>query len=138
MSASSPTTSFPTFFSGRFSTPLAIIYQIRGSQVVVGALWIPYIKIEKHAFKADNSNLTGIVTDENANPLDGVTVTDRTSGSSVRTGPDGKYSILTKEGNILTFGLSGMADFTLKLGKEQKVDVEMKPDIELFNTNHKK
>lgn len=57
---------------------------------------------------AQTMNMTGYVTDDNKEPLLGVTVMVKGSSDGVITDIDGKFSIKGKKGNILVFSYIGM------------------------------
>lgn len=74
--------------------------------------------------------VTGLVTDENGQPLPGVTVLLKGTTLGAATDPDGKYMLMIPKGeHILSFSMVGMEDAERKAmaaGEEIRIDVVMK------------
>ena len=77
--------------------------------------------------------ITGVVTDEIGSPLPGVSVIETGTLNGVSTDFDGIYSIKVKVGSSLTFGYLGYKSQVKIVGKENKIDIGLKPDVESLN-----
>lgn len=74
--------------------------------------------------------ITGVVTDEIGSPLPGVSVLETGTVNGVTTDFDGIYAIKVKVGSSLTFSYLGYKAMVKIVGKEIKLDVSLKPDVE--------
>ena len=80
------------------------------------------------ALSAQNK-VTGVVTDENGEPLMGAGVFVEGTTVGVVTGLDGDYEIVLPEGAAnLVFSFIGMADQTIPIGGRSVIDVQMGED----------
>lgn len=71
--------------------------------------------------------MTGVVTDENGEPVIGATVRIGNTGKGTVTDINGRYSLTVSNGDEVTFTFVGMADQVIKADAAQKeVNVEMK------------
>lgn len=77
--------------------------------------------------------VSGVVTDEVNTPLPSVSVMETGTANGVTTDFDGKYSIKIKEGGSLTFRYLGYKETVIIVGKENIINVSLKPDIESLN-----
>lgn len=77
-------------------------------------------------------NVSGKVTDEQAEPQVGVTVRNANTGAYSTTDIDGKYSISASNGDMLVFTCIGMAERSVKVGNSSVLDVELQQDNELL------
>ena len=73
--------------------------------------------------------ITGVVTDEENQPLPGVAIEIKGTGSGTLTDFDGKYSIEASPENILTFSMLGMLDKDVKVGEQTTINVSLMPDV---------
>ncbi|MEK6450164.1 MULTISPECIES: SusC/RagA family TonB-linked outer membrane protein [Myroides] len=80
---------------------------------------------------AQTKTLSGVVTDGDF-PLPGVTVVIKGTQDGLQTDFDGKYSIVVKQGQIVTFSFIGMADIEYKVGASTTHNVVMKSDEEML------
>ncbi|SDH33645.1 SusC/RagA family TonB-linked outer membrane protein [Myroides phaeus] len=80
---------------------------------------------------AQTKTLSGVVTDGDF-PLPGVTVVIKGTQDGLQTDFDGKYSIVVKQGQIVTFSFIGMADVEYKVGASTTHNVVMKSDEEML------
>ncbi|PPL02082.1 TonB-linked outer membrane protein, SusC/RagA family [Parapedobacter indicus] len=72
----------------------------------------------------------GLVTDEQGNPLEGVTVTLAGTSSAVTTDSGGKYHlILPDNGNILVFTIVGFERIEVAIGSESTINVVLKASV---------
>lgn len=73
-------------------------------------------------------DLTGIVTDENGEPLIGAGVTYEGTDTGVVTDIDGKFSIRRISGKILQISSIGMETVNIEIGTQKELNVVMKAD----------
>ena len=82
-------------------------------------------------------NISGKVTDENGDPLVGVTVIVQNENRGSVSDYDGKYSIardVTRQNTILTFSMLGFKTLTVEVSSTQDVlDVRMEEDVNLLD-----
>ena len=74
--------------------------------------------------------ISGIVSDEINSPLPGVSVVETGTLNGVTTDFDGVYTIKVKEGSSLTFSYLGYKEIVKIVGKENKINVSLKPDVQ--------
>lgn len=74
--------------------------------------------------------LTGRVTDDNGNPLPGVTVIVNQTRQGVATDDQGRYTILVKSDDVLKFSFIGFKSQTLLVDGKMKLNVGLKPTQE--------
>lgn len=73
--------------------------------------------------------ITGTVTDENGEPLVGVSILDGKSGKGVSTDVNGVYQInISDKSTELKFFMLGYLDYSAKPGKGNRLDVILKQD----------
>ena len=77
--------------------------------------------------------VTGVVVDELNSPLPGVAVSETGTLNGVTTNFDGKYTIQISEGSSITFGYLGYKNIVRVVGKENKINISLIPDIESLN-----
>ena len=75
------------------------------------------------------NNVSGIITDEQGEPLIGVTVTEVGTNNATVTDIDGRYSLNVKNGARLSVSYVGYATQTISAGQS----VQMKEDQEVLN-----
>lgn len=85
-----------------------------------------------HVQAQDAGKISGMVTDENDKPLEGVTVSVKTSGKASVTNAEGRFSISAAEGNVLEFSYTGFATAEKMLAKQPVVNVQLKKDGKLM------
>lgn len=102
-------------------TGTKLSYSIEGTHVVL------YPKNNEQS-KERPKGIRGVVTDENGEPLPGVTVQNKTSGKLSASDADGQYTIDANEGDLLLFTYVGMQDYTATTGKNAIVNIVMKTD----------
>ena len=73
--------------------------------------------------------ISGTVTDEENQPLPGVAIEIKGTGSGTLTDFDGKYSIEASPENILTFSMLGMLDKDVKVGEQTTINVSLVADV---------
>lgn len=80
------------------------------------------------------TTVTGVVTDEQKDPLPGVSVTVKGSTTGTVTDFDGNYSINAKAGDILQFSFLGMKPESITVGSRTKIDVVLTDDTHQLET----
>lgn len=75
-----------------------------------------------------SKTLNGVITDENGEPLPGVTIQNKSNGKISASDIDGRYTIDANEGDELLFTYVGMQDFSSTAGKNAVANIVMKPD----------
>lgn len=103
-----------------------IVYTIEGKQIVLAPDSIVVKETGKQQ-QQRSKTINGIVQDDAAEPLPGVTIQNKTTGKFAASEIDGKYSIEAKEGDILSFASIGMADNEISVGKGNIFNIVMKP-----------
>ncbi len=78
----------------------------------------------------DERTITGKVTDEQGEPLPGVTIMIIGTTSGTATDVEGKYTLKVRAGNTLKFSFVGMKDQTVRIADKNVIDVTLKPDSE--------
>lgn len=78
-------------------------------------------------------NISGIVTDQNDDPLPGVTVQVVGRQGGVITDADGHYTIEAASNEELRFQFVGMKPETLVVGNNNQLNIKMREDIELLD-----
>jgi hypothetical protein len=74
--------------------------------------------------------VTGVISDENGDPLLGVTVVNKTTGSGTVTDRDGNYSIpVTSPSDILVFSYVGYQSVTKVVGNQSVINISLKQDL---------
>src|SRR5690554_4743716 len=69
-------------------------------------------------FQAVDVTITGIVRDQNQEPIPGVTVSLPGTGTGTATDMDGRYSITVPEGSTLVFSFIGFESHTVEVGTQ--------------------
>lgn len=98
-----------------------ITYNIKGKQI---ALQNSVVKKS-----ASTDSVKGKIVDEDGEPLVGATVVNKTTGKVAASDLDGNYSIAAKEGDMLSFTLIGMTEYTASVGKSSEINATLSQDI---------
>jgi TonB-linked SusC/RagA family outer membrane protein len=78
----------------------------------------------------DGFTVTGVVTDENNEGLPGVSITIQGSTRGVTTDVDGSYTFISvKSSDMLIFNYLGFQTYSVKVGNQRKIDVNLKPNV---------
>lgn len=80
------------------------------------------------------TTVTGVVTDEQKDPLPGVSVTVKGSTTGTVTDFDGNYSITVKSSDVLDFTFLGMKPQSVSVGGKTKIDVVLLDDTHQLET----
>ena len=75
------------------------------------------------------STVRGIVTDDNGEPLPGVAVVKDGTSLAVSTDIDGRFAIKASKGDVLKFSYVGMESKTVKVGKENELNVKLSSSL---------
>ncbi|MBA4165952.1 MAG: TonB-dependent receptor [Chitinophagaceae bacterium] len=70
--------------------------------------------------------VTGIITDENGNPLQGVSILLKGTKNGTVSGADGKYSLSTPDAGILVFTYTGFMTLEIPVNGQSIVNVKLK------------
>lgn len=84
------------------------------------------------AIYAQTNTITGTVTDNNAEPLIGVTVRVQGTSTGTITDIDGNYSIAAKPNETLEFSFVGMKPQLIAVGSKTKIDVALEEDATML------
>lgn len=77
--------------------------------------------------------ITGKVTDENGEPIPGVTVSVPGTGIGTATDIDGNYSISVPEQSTLVFSFIGFNSKSIEIGGKSILNVELEESISSLN-----
>ncbi len=77
---------------------------------------------------AQESIISGVISDDDANPLPGVNVFIKGSNVGTATDFDGNYSISVNTGDVLLFSFVGFSSQEVTVGDENTIDVSMVTD----------
>ncbi|WP_051691952.1 SusC/RagA family TonB-linked outer membrane protein [Pedobacter borealis] len=99
-----------------------LLYEIENKTIVVKAKSPPTF-----SFVNQIRVITGTVTDENGDPLVGVSVRSKKIGTLVRTDKDGKYAIsINDNADELIFSFIGLESKTLRVPEKNILNVQLK------------
>lgn len=104
----------------------SLAYEIKGRQILLFAR-------QQASQGRQNGKITatGVVLDENGDPMVGVSVKEKNSKTGIVTDLDGRFSIQAEPGSQLTFSSVGYKDLHAKAGSNMQV--RMAEDQELLN-----
>ena len=74
---------------------------------------------------AQQTTISGTVTDNTGLPLPGVNIVVKNTNNGIQTDFDGRYSITANQGEVLLFSYVGFADQNITVGTNTTVDVQM-------------
>jgi TonB-linked SusC/RagA family outer membrane protein len=115
-------------------SPLNVLYFVSGNQIVLvrkGEAYnlAMYITDDPRKFlleeEAPAKTITGKVTDEGGNPLNGVSVIVRGSNRGTTTNEKGVFVITADAGETLSFSMVGYKESAVKVGDETSLTVKM-------------
>lgn len=102
----------------------------RGTDVEFFTFDRQIVLTSKVAMGLADFTVTGKVTDENGNPLPGVTIVIKGTTRGTTTDDNGNYSISSvEEGTVLVFSFIGMAAQEVTVGKERIINITLKPEL---------
>ena len=85
------------------------------------------------AFAQQTSKVTGVVTDENGEPLMGAAVLLKGTTTGTTTGLDGDFSLSVPQGAVLTVSFIGYLDEEVTPGTRSHIEVSLAPDTKLLD-----
>jgi TonB-linked SusC/RagA family outer membrane protein len=85
--------------------------------------------------QAQQQTITGRITDDRQQPLQGVSVRIRGTTAVITSGADGRYSINAKKGQVLEFTYVGKAMQEKTVGADNVMDIMLKEDLNTSNLN---
>ncbi len=94
-------------------------------------LQILFVLLLSVQISAQEKEITGIVSDENNLPLPGAVVTIRGTSIGTATDFDGKYTIKTHLGDVLSFSYVGYSWQSVTVGTSNEINVTLQPDNSL-------
>ncbi|MGK6352010.1 TonB-dependent receptor [Parapedobacter sp. DT-150] len=111
--------------------PVSLTYHITENTIVITKL---PMQVSKETIRKANElqqrTVSGRVTDEKGNPLEGVTVSVKGSSSAVTTDGEGGYRIgIPDSGNILTFTIIGFEAIERPVGSQNTINIVMKTSV---------
>ncbi|TWI88444.1 TonB-linked SusC/RagA family outer membrane protein [Chitinophaga japonensis] len=124
----------------RLLLPLEIRYHVSGNQIVLTQksdaqgnllpLNISPDKLIPDGYVA--KVVTGKVTDETGTPLFGVSIQVKGTSRGTTSGANGNYSISVEAGETLEFTMIGYKVYSVQVGAETTINVQMEPDVALL------
>src|SRR6218665_3362532 len=110
------------------ATIAEILQTIFGSSVSYES--IGNMVVLRQSSKADDSTVTGKVTDETGAPMTGVNVTEKGTTNGTMTDADGKFTLqVTDESSVLVFSSIGYAAQEVTVGNQSNFSLSMQPDV---------
>lgn len=104
----------------------SLTYTVREKTIIIGLR----TNVQSFSSLQQEREITGQVTDESGNPLEGVTVTNRSNGAIVMTDAKGNYRIKVSAGNAtLVFSILGYERQERTVGTQQVINLAMKPMV---------
>ncbi|MBP5637428.1 MAG: carboxypeptidase-like regulatory domain-containing protein, partial [Bacteroidales bacterium] len=85
------------------------------------------------AFAQQTSKVSGVVTDENGEPLMGAAVMVKGTTTGTTTGLDGDFSLEVPHGATLTVSFIGFIDEDVVPGTRSHIEVSLNPDTKLLD-----
>ena len=82
----------------------------------------------KESYEPDPVTITGTVTDENGDPLPGVTIRVKGTATGTVSNADGTYRIEVSDGAVLLFSFVGYHSVETTVGNRTVIDVVLEPD----------
>lgn len=82
---------------------------------------------------AQEKTITGIVSDENRQPLPGANVTNQNSKQTAQTNFDGQYTIQAQKGDVLLFNYIGYETQRQKVESAITIDIKLVPAFQSLN-----
>ncbi|MEO7978160.1 von Willebrand factor type A domain-containing protein [Flavobacterium sp.] len=82
---------------------------------------------------AQEKTITGMVADENRQPLPGANVTNQNSKQTTQTNFDGKYSIQAQKGDLLIFNYIGYETQRQKVENATTINIKLLPAFQSLN-----
>lgn len=105
-----------------------IAYTLEGKHIILSKR----ANINEISQTPTKKNITGVVLDENGEPLIGVSVVIKNTTTGTTTDLDGKYVISAGENDVLVFSYISYLPQEIKVGNNTTIDVTMSPDAKLL------
>lgn len=104
-------------------------YQIEDKTVLIAPKKSALAQTDVKRYIVQQSQVSGVVTDSTGNPLSGVSVLLKGSKTGTITGPDGRFQINAKKGDILQFSFVGYLTSEIEVDDrtEFKISLRNKP-----------
>jgi TonB-linked SusC/RagA family outer membrane protein len=115
-------------------TPLNVLYFVSGNQIVLMKKGEAYnlamfLTDDPRKYLLDEESpaksITGKVTNESGEPLNGVSVVVRGTGRGTSTNEKGIFVISAETGETLTFSMVGYKESAVKIGDETNITIKM-------------
>ena len=121
--------------------PLDVLYYVSGSQIVLmkkgeEAKFLVKLKEDQSADKKISEKeffykpITGKVSNNKGEPLQGVSVVIRGTTKGTTTNATGNFTIEAEAGETLDFSMVGYKTFSVKVGQENTVTVQLESEVE--------
>ncbi|HTI11654.1 MAG TPA: TonB-dependent receptor [Puia sp.] len=126
----------------RLLAPLDIFYHVSGDQVVLMRrgdddntyyLFSPETEKKTMDETSDAKLISGKVTNENGDPLAGVSVLVKGTARGTSTDGNGSFSISVDEGETLEFSMVGYKIFSIRVGNQKTLTVQMQASNSSMN-----
>lgn len=124
---------FSSHFFIKVSNALILIFLLTNFSVKAESSKEVHNSDYSYELQQQNSKISGVVSDQNGDPLPGVTVQVVGVQGGVITDSDGKYSIDASPNNQLRFQFVGMKTATVTVGSGKTLNVTMDEDAELLD-----
>ena len=102
-----------------------INYEVVGKQII--------LKLPGQSQNNQSRKVTGIVKDQNGEPIIGVNVIEKGTTNGIVTDADGKYELTVSPGSILLFSYIGYNTQEIKVGKNEVINVSLREDAETLD-----
>jgi TonB-linked SusC/RagA family outer membrane protein len=119
--------------------PLDVLYYVSGNQIVLmkkGSenTFFAKLKVQPGDKKITDieylyKNITGKVTNDKGEPLEGVSVLVKGTSRGTTTNSGGSFSIEAEIGETLEFSMVGFNPYSVKIGNEANITVTLQPEV---------
>ncbi|WP_295094135.1 von Willebrand factor type A domain-containing protein [uncultured Flavobacterium sp.] len=82
---------------------------------------------------AQERTISGIISDENKQPIPGANIFNKTSKANAVTNFDGQYSIQAKTGDLLVFSIIGYKSQSQRVQNSNTINIKLFPDNQTLN-----
>lgn len=117
-------------FRGKISRAVSMLFE---GTAVYPVIVNKQIILKKRVGFAQDKIVTGIVTDEDKIPLEGVTVLVNKYERGTSTDANGKYKINVKSGDKISFSYIGFKDYEVVVSNQTVINVALKEDISVLD-----
>ncbi|MES2277185.1 MAG: TonB-dependent receptor [Bacteroidota bacterium] len=97
------------------------------------ALWLPLYAIVPVKNVSAPIKVSGMVTDENNQPLPGASVQVKGTKNGITTDINGKYSVSAEPGATLVFSFVGYFSQSVVVGSKDVINIQLKPQSNVLN-----